>query len=418
MDIIKKLEHVFTITGSIIFKHASKSDDDDRERRFITALASVEVVDTQGDLVDVESLAKSMEIYKKRGGPLLVEHSNLPVGRLVSHEIVTTEGGVKALKCDYEIFNHYPFDDHVWKSIVEGKFTGLSIAGMMKGKRTCNDQTCFNHVHHVDLLEVSLVRSPANKKSRILSHDNVISSSNADSDDLVVTPSTELPVTASVKSEETPRSSNSEVKVDMSDPAVVEKKDENCEDCPKEKTEEKVEPVDLGLIVKSLENISSTLAKINERVEKLEQKSEDKSNEEKTVSVEPEVTTKSEPEPQPVTISPEVIKTVVSEVIEEKLATKKQEEEKEEEVIVNTPSPSLTTKSASNPQFIDLVPIPGTSVFVSRPGNWDVVKKSLPPYVLTRDRLIELASKNDWETLEACALMMMKDLESENITII
>lgn len=418
MDIIKKLEHVFTITGTIIFKHASKSDDDDRERRFITALASVEVVDTQGDLVDVESLAKSMEIYKKRGGPLLVEHSNLPVGRLVSYEIVTTEGGVKALKCDYEIFNHYPFDDHVWKSIVEGKFTGLSIAGMMKGKRTCNEQTCFNHVHHVDLLEVSLVRSPANKKSRILSHDKVIPSSNADSGDLVVTPSTELPVTASVKSEGSTQSS-SEVKVNMSDP-TVEKKDENCEDCPKEKTEEKVEPVDLGLIIKSLENISSTLAKINERVEKLEQKSEDepkKENEEPPREPEPVTVKTSEPQPQPVTISPEVIKTVVSEVIEEKLAAKK-EEEKEEEVVVNTPAPSLTTKSASNPQFIDLVPIPGTSVFVSRPGNWDVVRKSLPPYVLTRDKLIELAAKNDWETLEACALMMMKDLESENITII
>lgn len=137
--------------------------------RLFEAFASVEVKDSQGDLIPIDELRRVMPVYMKRGGALQFQHSNKPVGRVVNYEFTTknTPAGDKpALKITGMLFDDYPDDDAVWNGIKTGKLTGISFGG--NGKKLGNyklgdDEAVL--LSDLQPFEFSIVDHPANPEA-------------------------------------------------------------------------------------------------------------------------------------------------------------------------------------------------------------------------------------------------------------
>ena len=77
----------------------------DDDRRIFEAIASAEIVDTQGDLIPIDHIMKSMPDFVMRGAPITFRHSNLVVGKILSYQKVDYNG-VPAIKITGMIYNN------------------------------------------------------------------------------------------------------------------------------------------------------------------------------------------------------------------------------------------------------------------------------------------------------------------------
>jgi hypothetical protein len=57
------------------------------KKRIFEGWASVEVVDKQGEVVPAEELKKAMIDFMDRGGAIVFEHSNKPVGKVLQWQV-------------------------------------------------------------------------------------------------------------------------------------------------------------------------------------------------------------------------------------------------------------------------------------------------------------------------------------------
>ena len=136
----------------------------DEQERLISGWISVEVVDREGEIVDIDDLKRALVKYFDRGAPLLFAHSNKPVGRILSwEERVHPETGRRGIYVIAKIFRNYSIDDVVWELIKEGRITGFSIGGQAeKHVATSEDGGEAVIRKNLELMEVSLVDRPAN----------------------------------------------------------------------------------------------------------------------------------------------------------------------------------------------------------------------------------------------------------------
>ncbi len=407
------------------------SDGTETERRIVKALASVEVVDSQGDLVDIDSLLNVMETYRKRGGPLMVEHRAIPVGRMVDYDVVMTPEGKRGLQVTYELFSDYDIDDKVWKGVLDGRLKGLSIAGVMKGRQVCTDRSqCFNHVHQVDLLEVSLVSVPANRKALIM---EAREESPAVTRDEPVTVSSPRPVSV-MKGESVVASNDYQdqsitVTANNSDAlqAVITykkgddslSKEKECDDCPQEektamtvkegeggssesedvttKMESpetrsgKNDEVDVGQVFSLIEKMAKTIESLGREIQEIKEKKEE--------PVKPQ---------EPPVKEEVVVKTVVPKPRSIPLGASAPPGNDDVTGEVELPD-WLKKKTGGNP-MMQGIPLPSTNFVLPTPKNWDVVKKHLPDYVLDKKKIEEFAVQRRWDLLEACVEKMMLDI--------
>ncbi len=159
--------------GDLFVKSSFEGDG----RRIFKGWGSVQMKDNQGEEVDIEGISKVMGIVMKRGGVLLLQHSNRPVGKIVKWDIrekKTKDGTMKdGLWLEAEIFKDYIIDDKVWSAIKSGWITGFSIGGSPKPgakKIECEGDECFIKINEMELYEVSIVDSPANPEALIEEH--------------------------------------------------------------------------------------------------------------------------------------------------------------------------------------------------------------------------------------------------------
>lgn len=147
----------------------------DEDERIIAGYASVEVLDSHGDIIPIEELERAMYSLMDRGGLILYGHSNKPVGKILRWEVRKhPEVDAKALWIVAKIFKSYPLDDEVWRLIKEGQLRGFSIGGQgVKEKRVLKDGADpslpkeVNVVRNLNLLEISVVPTPANPLATI-----------------------------------------------------------------------------------------------------------------------------------------------------------------------------------------------------------------------------------------------------------
>jgi len=143
----------------------------DQDERIIKAWATVEVKDSQGDIIPIEEVAKIMPIIMDRGGLVMYKHSNKPVGKILGWEIREhPETGKPGLLLTIKIFDHYSIDDEVWEKIKKGIIKGISFGGIAKGAEWTKDEegNPVRVLRDIEGLEFSLVEEPANPYAKII----------------------------------------------------------------------------------------------------------------------------------------------------------------------------------------------------------------------------------------------------------
>jgi hypothetical protein len=147
----------------------------DKERRVVSGFASLDNVDKQDDIVTAEA---SMEAFAKFRGNIREMHQPLAVGKMVSFK------ADKYFDPESKKFYNGVFvsayvskgAQDTWEKVLDGTLTGFSIGGRMnkwdEGFDEKSDKA-IRIIKQYDLIELSLVDSPANQFANIVSVEKV-----------------------------------------------------------------------------------------------------------------------------------------------------------------------------------------------------------------------------------------------------
>ena len=129
--------------------HLSKS------LKIVAGFATVEVRDTQGDLIDIDAVENAMYKFMSQSRSLHFEHS-LPIGEILRWERKEKDGKpaifIEAFLYDNEATKE------IWQKIQNGEIHGFSIRGIAKNKMN-------GKITELELYEISLVFQPANQEA-------------------------------------------------------------------------------------------------------------------------------------------------------------------------------------------------------------------------------------------------------------
>jgi hypothetical protein len=147
----------------------------DKERRVVSGFASLDNVDKQDDIVTAEA---SMEAFAKFRGNIREMHQPLAVGKMVSFK------ADKYFDPESKKFYNGVFvsayvskgAQDTWEKVLDGTLTGFSIGGRMNKWDDGFDEKsdkAIRIIKQYDLIELSLVDSPANQFANIVSVEKV-----------------------------------------------------------------------------------------------------------------------------------------------------------------------------------------------------------------------------------------------------
>lgn len=131
-----------------------------------SAIASVEDVDKDGEVIGVESIVKHADDYLRAGGNLQDNHGNYNVGTCWDIEPCEIEGK-PAVRMWGNIFGGDEVYDAARKAFIKG-FNNVSIAGEADtGRYSCDFKGCYVKRNVKQLLEISLCRVPSNRHAKM-----------------------------------------------------------------------------------------------------------------------------------------------------------------------------------------------------------------------------------------------------------
>ena len=147
----------------------------DKERRVVSGFASLDNLDKQDDIVTAEA---SMDAFAKFRGNIREMHQPLAVGKMVSFK------ADKYFDPDSKKFYNGVFvsayvskgAQDTWEKVLDGTLTGFSIGGRMNKWDDGFDEKsdkAIRIIKQYDLIELSLVDSPANQFANIVSVEKV-----------------------------------------------------------------------------------------------------------------------------------------------------------------------------------------------------------------------------------------------------
>jgi DNA-binding protein len=141
----------------------------DRENRIVSGFATLNNVDKQGDLITAKA---SRQAFEKFAGNLRPMHNPVAIGRLLSFKEETYFDANSGETYDGIYVDAYVSkgaqDD--WEKVLDKTYTGFSIGGRAKSKQTIvKSGSPVRVIDEMELFELSLVDSPANKFASILS---------------------------------------------------------------------------------------------------------------------------------------------------------------------------------------------------------------------------------------------------------
>jgi len=141
----------------------------DPDRRLFTAWATVNVRDLDGEMVDIESLEPYLPIFMDRSPPIIMEHTNKVVGKILSAKTAKRKDGTTGVLLDAKIFKDTKIEDQAWEDLKNEVIKGLSIGG--EAERDMNKV-----LKDARIWEVSLTRNPACQEATIVSINNMAKS--------------------------------------------------------------------------------------------------------------------------------------------------------------------------------------------------------------------------------------------------
>jgi hypothetical protein len=147
----------------------------DKERRIVSGFASLDNVDRQMDIVTTEASMKAFENFR---GNIREMHQPLAVGKMVSFK------QEKYFDTESKKFYNGVFvsayvskgAQSTWEKVLDGTLTGFSIGGKMNKWDDAFDEKLDSQIRIIkdyDLVELSLVDSPANQFANIMSVEKV-----------------------------------------------------------------------------------------------------------------------------------------------------------------------------------------------------------------------------------------------------
>ena len=147
----------------------------DKERRVVSGFASLDNLDRQMDIVTTEASMKAFENFR---GNIREMHQPLAVGKMVSFK------QDKYFDSESKKFYNGVFvsayvskgAQSTWEKVLDGTLTGFSIGGKMNKWDDAFDEKLDSQIRIIkdyDLVELSLVDSPANQFANIVSVEKV-----------------------------------------------------------------------------------------------------------------------------------------------------------------------------------------------------------------------------------------------------
>ena len=143
----------------------------DEGRRIVSGFASLDNLDKQNDIVTTEA---SMAAFAKFRGNIREMHQPSAVGKMVSfrEEKYFDPETKKFYKGVYVSTYISKGAQDAWEKVLDGTYTGFSIGGRMNKWDDAYDETMDKQIRIIkdyDLIELSLVDSPANQFASIMS---------------------------------------------------------------------------------------------------------------------------------------------------------------------------------------------------------------------------------------------------------
>lgn len=147
----------------------------DQERRIVSGFASLDNLDKQDDIVTTEA---SMEAFAKFRGNIREMHQPSAVGKMISfkEEKYFDPESKKFYKGVYVSAYISKGAQDAWEKVLDGTYTGFSIGGRMNKWDDAYDEKSDKSIRVIkeyDLIELSLVDSPANQFANIVSVEKV-----------------------------------------------------------------------------------------------------------------------------------------------------------------------------------------------------------------------------------------------------
>lgn len=146
--------------------------------------ASVDAIDKDREIIDLDSIMKHMDSYIDYGGNIQYEHGGYHVGCCWDWEPFTeTDQFGKSMRGIYAWGNLFGGDqvyDQMREHFVKGR-NSLSVAGEAdKGKYQCDERGCYTRRGVKQLLEMSLCTVPANKHCKMAWYNDKASMTKSD----------------------------------------------------------------------------------------------------------------------------------------------------------------------------------------------------------------------------------------------
>lgn len=147
----------------------------DKERRIVSGFATLDNVDRQNDIVTTEA---SMNAFKKFRGNIREMHQPLAVGKMLSFkEDKFFDPETKKFYSGIFVQTYISKGaQDTWEKVLDGTLSGFSIGGRMnKYDNAFDDKTekTIRIIKDYDMVELSLVDTPANQLANIVSIEKV-----------------------------------------------------------------------------------------------------------------------------------------------------------------------------------------------------------------------------------------------------
>jgi hypothetical protein len=147
----------------------------DKERRIVSGFASLDNVDKQDDIVTAEA---SMDAFAKFRGNIREMHQPLAVGKMVSFKADRYFDPEEKKFYNGVFVSAYVSKgaQDTWEKVLDGTLQGFSIGGRMNKWDDAYDEKADKTIRVIkqyDLVELSLVDSPANQFANIVSVEKV-----------------------------------------------------------------------------------------------------------------------------------------------------------------------------------------------------------------------------------------------------
>lgn len=148
--------------------------------RFVESSATVEVVDKQGEVADIESYLEASRDFIEKGGIGIEQHSSKVISVVwKAYEGIDEGTGKPAIFVCENYFRGSKMYDDAWQGVLNGALQEKSIGSRIdpeKSQRECDEQGCHLRIFADQWFELSSVFRGANPRTGILDMNEAIKS--------------------------------------------------------------------------------------------------------------------------------------------------------------------------------------------------------------------------------------------------